>query len=95
MSMSWAELHCETEEPKDVWLKDVYRHNIWINDNVDYEVLVEVIQYIDGGETFEVIDETLLVYDDDGNLMDSFIVTLPSKYVDDALQKAEEWLREQ
>lgn len=88
----WAELHGETGEPeKKIYHQTVERYNTLINDHVDYEVLVEIRLFTDGTRICEVQDELLNLYDDEGTMTEQFSVTLPSKYVNEALQKAEEY----
>ena len=86
----WAELHGETGEEKEIYAQTITSYNTWINDHVDYEVLVEIRIFTDGTRICEIHDQVLLVYDDEGNIHNSFSVTLPSKYVKEALTKAEE-----
>lgn len=91
-NQDWAEMHGETNElEKEIYHQTVQPYNFLINDHVDYEVLVEIRLFTDGTRICEVQDELLKVFDDEGTMKDEFSVTLPSKYVKEALEKAEDY----
>lgn len=85
----WADLHGETGEDKELISQMRTTYSTFVNDYVDYEVLVYIRIFRDGTRLCEVEDEMLNLYDDEGTLVNQFSVTLPSKYVKDALERAE------
>lgn len=88
----WQELHNDNgSEDKDVFGRKTYDHAIYVNEHVDYQVLVEIINYMDGTSNYEIVEQTLNVLDDDSELIDSFDVILPAKYREEALEKAEDY----
>lgn len=87
----WADLHGETGEvEKELVNETRTTYNTLINEYVDYEVLVHIRVFDDGSRICEVEDELLNLYDDEGTMVEQFSVTLPSKYVQDALERAED-----
>jgi hypothetical protein len=88
--LEWAELHGETGDDREIYAQTKTSYNTLINEHVDYEVIVDIRVLSDGTRICEVEDELLLVYDDAGNIHDSFSVSLPSKYVQEALERAED-----
>lgn len=90
--MEWADLHGENgQEEKEIYKQTVEDYGFTINEFVDYRVLVEIRIFMDGSRICEVEDELLTLYNEDGDIVQDFSVTLPSKYVQEALEKAEDY----
>jgi hypothetical protein len=68
-----------------------YPFNFLINDNVDYEVLMHIRIFTDGTRICEIEGETVNIFDDEGNIVDSIECYLPEKYKKEALIMAEEY----
>lgn len=84
------EIYNEEKDAKEMVKETKNVYNYYINEHVDYEVLVNIQVYADGTRFCEVEDELLTIYDAAGDVRDQFNVTLPSKYALESLERAQE-----
>jgi hypothetical protein len=71
----WAELHGETGEQKELYAETHTSFSFYINEHVDYDVLVHIRVFTDGTRICEIEDEILNQYDDNGTLEYQFSVS--------------------
>ena len=72
--------------------QNYYEHAVTINEYVDYVVHVDCRLYNDNTASYDIEDELVVIFDDENNAIESFSVTLPSKFVQDALDAAKDVL---
>lgn len=92
--LDWSEMHCETNmNNKEVRAKKTDTVNWFVDDNLDYEILIESTLYMDGSFDHEVLDQYIIHLDDEGNIQNSVPAVLPEKYRREAIEQMEERLR--
>ena len=81
------------EEPEKELYHEVeqYPFTFFINDHVDYQVLMHIRIFMDGTRTCEIEGQTVNVFNNEGDIEDSIECYLPEKYKEEALKMAEEY----
>lgn len=81
------------EEPEKELYHEVkqYPFNFLINEHVDYEVLMHIRIFMDGTRICEIEGQTVNIFNDEGDIVDSIECYLPEKYKEEALKMAEEY----
>jgi hypothetical protein len=91
--MEWQDLHNDNGiDEKEVYSKKTDTVNWYIDDNTDYEILIESTLYMDGSFDHEILDQYIIHLDDNDNIQDSLPAILPRKYIDKAREAMEERL---
>lgn len=90
-NMTWGELHCEHGDEKELYAETRTTFSEFIDDHVDYEVMIHIRVFTDGTRICEVEDEWLNHYDDEGTMRHQFRLDLPPQYINKFLQKAEDY----
>ncbi len=89
----WSEMHCELNLiENDICSKRTDTVNWFINDNVDYEILIESTLFEDGSFDHEILESHIIHIDDAGNIVSSTSAKLPKRFEKSAMETMEERL---
>lgn len=75
----------------DNWIEKRVPFTYFVNEYVDYEILLRICYCNDGQRIVELEDETIKIFDEDGVCRDSFTVTMPKSVKDKALEYGNEY----
>ena len=89
--LHWSDLHNDSEDKEIYEQFKSYPFTLWVNENVDYQMLFDITIYMDGSREIEVVGEHVVLFDDNADITETLDCHLPEEQRNKLITMAEDY----